>query len=260
MSQISDEAPHHRPRKRTRSLRSIALAVVAHRRAAVTDALLATLLAAVAGAVNAGGFFVVGQYTSHMTGYLAQAADNLAIGNYAFVGTAAVAVISFIFGAGLSAFLVNWTKVQHYKLQYSLPLGVQGIALFIFSFSDAFVSHFNIVVQLMGLCILMGMQNATITKLSKARIRTTHATGMVTDIGIELGRAVFGVVVPGTNVRADGRKLGILLRLVLAFLCGGVFGALGFAKIGFLFAMPLAIILFGVALPSLVTHARQTTM
>lgn len=259
MSQITGATQRHRPRKRPRSLRSIALAVVAHRRAAATDAMLATLLAAIAGAVNAGGFFVVGQYTSHMTGYLAQAADNLAIGNFAFVGTAAVAVGSFIFGAGLSAFLVNWAKVQHYKLQYSLPLSVQGVALFIFSLSDTFVSHFNVVVQLMGLCILMGMQNATITKLSKARIRTTHVTGMVTDIGIELGRAVFGVFVPGSNVKADSKKLGILLRLVLAFLCGGVFGALGFAKVGFLFAMPLALILFSVVLPSLVTHSWQTT-
>ena len=34
----------------------------------------------------------------------------------------------------------------------------------------------------------MGLQNAIMTKISKAEIRTTHMTGVVTDIGIELGR------------------------------------------------------------------------
>ncbi len=249
-------APRHLRPKRQRSFLSIAVALVAHRRSTETDAMLATLLAAVAGAVNAGGFFVVGQYTSHMTGYLAQAADNLAVGNFAFVLTAAAAVGSFIFGAGLSAFLVNWAKQRRYQLQYALPLAFQGLALFLFSLSDSFVVRPSVFAQLVGLCVLMGMQNATITKLSKARIRTTHATGMVTDIGIELGRAVFGQVMQGSTVKADRRKLSILIRLVLAFLGGGVFGALGFASMGFLFAMPLALILIAIALPSLVIHTK----
>jgi len=38
------------------------------------------------------------------------------------------------------------------------------------------------------LCFTMGLQNAIITKISKAQIRTTHVTGMITDIGIELAR------------------------------------------------------------------------
>ncbi len=40
----------------------------------------------------------------------------------------------------------------------------------------------------MLLCFIMGLQNAVITKLSHAEIRTTHVTGVVTDIGIELGK------------------------------------------------------------------------
>jgi uncharacterized membrane protein YoaK (UPF0700 family) len=257
MAHHDDAALPRRPVKRSRSIHSIAIAMVAHRRAAATDALLATVLAAVAGAVNAGGFFVVGQYTSHMTGYLALAADNLALGNFALVATSTAAVLSFILGAATSAFLVNWAKLQKYQLQYALPIAFQGVALLVFSFSDVFVSHVSVLAQLMGLCVLMGMQNATITKLSKARIRTTHATGMVTDIGIELGRAVFGLFIRRSNVRADGKKLSILLRLVLAFFAGGVFGALGFSNFGFIFAMPLALVLIAIALPSLVAHATS---
>ena len=41
------------------------------------------------------------------------------------------------------------------------------------------------------LCYLMGLQNALITKISRAEIRTTHVTGLVTDIGIEMGKLIY---------------------------------------------------------------------
>ncbi|MFX4396989.1 YoaK family protein, partial [Acinetobacter baumannii] len=41
------------------------------------------------------------------------------------------------------------------------------------------------------LCFIMGLQNAIITKVSQARIRTTHVTGITTDIGIELGKLAY---------------------------------------------------------------------
>jgi hypothetical protein len=74
---------------------------------------------------------------------------------------------------------------------------------------------------------------------------------MVTDIGIELGRAVYGLLRPGTGVRADGRKLGILLSLVGAFLGGGIVGALGYKALGFLFSLPLAAVLLAISVPHL---------
>ncbi|MCP5810116.1 DUF1275 domain-containing protein, partial [Klebsiella pneumoniae] len=42
---------------------------------------------------------------------------------------------------------------------------------------------------ILGLAFLMGLQNATVTRISDARVRTTHVSGMATDIGIELGIA-----------------------------------------------------------------------
>ena len=64
---------HRRLRSPLRSAR----ALVANRRSAASDLVLATVLAGIAGAANAGGFFALGQYTSHMTGYLSQLADNI---------------------------------------------------------------------------------------------------------------------------------------------------------------------------------------
>jgi hypothetical protein len=44
----------------------------------------------------------------------------------------------------------------------------------------------------------------------------------------------------------------LLSLLLISFFIGGVTGALGFAQFGFLFALPLALLLFGIAVPTLV--------
>ncbi|WP_164176991.1 DUF1275 family protein, partial [Streptococcus pneumoniae] len=75
-----------------------------------------------------------------------------------------------------------------------------------------------------------GLQNAIITKVSQARIRTTHVTGIVTDIGIELGKLIYWNRSRGEGldmVRADRDKLRLLGALLAAFFAGGVLGALG---------------------------------
>ena len=223
------------------------------------DNALAVVLAAVAGAANAGGFFAVQQYTSHMTGYLALLADNLALENFWLAFVSCLAISAFVAGAGFSAVLITWAREHHSHHQYSLPIAVQGVLLFCFSFGWIFASEAGQLFSTACLCFIMGLQNATITKLSGARIRTTHATGMVTDIGIEFGRAFYGLWRRTSGVRADRRKLGILLSLVGAFLIGGIVGALGYQAIGFQFSLPLAAILLGISLPYLLFDRPDPT-
>ena len=222
-------------------------------RSEAEDRQLAVVLAAVAGAANAGGFFALGQYTSHMTGYLAQLADNLAILNLWISFVSLLALAAFIAGAAFSAILINWARTRHSQHQYALPIAVQGCFLICFSWGWIFTSEAGRLFSLACLCFIMGMQNATITKLSGARIRTTHATGMVTDIGIELGRTVFGTLQPGSGVRADRRKLSILVLQVAGFLAGGVVGAVGYGAMGFYFSLPLAAVLLTISVPALLT-------
>jgi uncharacterized membrane protein YoaK (UPF0700 family) len=88
------------------------------------------------------------------------------------------------------------------------------------------------------LCFTMGLQNALITKVSRAEIRTTHVTGIVTDLGIELGRALYGM--GGTPVHVNSAKLRLLGGLLLAFAVGGVAGAWAFKTIGYAATLPLA--------------------
>jgi uncharacterized membrane protein YoaK (UPF0700 family) len=109
------------------------------------------------------------------------------------------------------------------------------------------------------LCFIMGLQNAVITKISRAEIRTTHVTGLVTDIGIELGKLVY------INPREQGRdpvlanrqKLRIHTLLVMCFFVGGFAGALGFKYLGFVSTVPLAIGLWLLALRPFLRDVRQ---
>jgi hypothetical protein len=73
-------------------------------------------------------------------------------------------------------------------------------------------------------------------------------TGLVTDIGIELGKLVYwnfvGMDMP---VRADRRKLALLASLLGMFFVGGLVGAVGFRHFGFLSTLPLAGVLLTLA-------------
>ena len=167
---------------------------------------LGLMLAFVAGAINAGGFLAVQQYTSHMTGIVSSMADNLVLG------------------------------------AYDLVLGGAGGLL----------------------CFIMGLQNAVITKLSQSEIRTTHNTGIVTDIGIELGKLVYWNRSPlpeARRVRVNRPRLVLLSLLALSFFLGGLSGAYGFKQFGYLATLPLAALLVllasGPALDDLILSWRR---
>lgn len=245
-------------RQRLLSPSRSARALIATRRSSGNDLVLATILAAIAGAANAGGFFALGQYTSHMTGYLSYLADNIAIANLGIAAISVLAITAFIAGAGFSAILINWARGHKGRQQYAWPLVIQGAALACFSLGGLLNGEVGRLFSLACLCFIMGMQNATITKISGARIRTTHATGMITDIGIEIGRGVFGYLHPSRGVVSDPAKLRILLQLISAFLLGGIFGAIGYGLVGFLFSLPLAAVLLALGLPGIIDSSGRT--
>jgi uncharacterized membrane protein YoaK (UPF0700 family) len=102
------------------------------------------------------------------------------------------------------------------------------------------------------LCFVMGLQNAIVTKISRAEIRTTHVTGLVTDIGIELGKMLYWNRVSDDPtlepVCADRDKLRLLSSLLAMFFCGGLAGAFGFKYIGYIVTVPLALALLTLAI------------
>lgn len=214
---------------------------------------LGCALAFVAGATNAGGFLAVKQYTSHMTGIVSTMADELVLGDLSLVLGGLGALLCFVLGAACSAVMINFARRRELHSEYAIPLLVEAALLVGFGLLGARLSQVHglfVPATVMLLCFIMGLQNAIITKLSRAEIRTTHLTGMVTDIGIEVGKMLYWNRSPGDKhlgVRADWVKLRLLGTLILFFFVGGLVGALGFKHAGYIATVPLALLLVALA-------------
>ena len=222
-----------------------------HHRTVAGNQVLGLLLAFNAGAVNAGGFLVVHLYTSHMTGFLSSLADNLVLG-------ALGAVWAFMSGAGTTAIMINWARQRKLRSTYALPLLLESVLMLLFGLVGAITlswpTPFAVPLTVLLLSFIMGLQNATVTKMSSSQIRTTHMTGVVTDLGIELGKMLYWNrtgTAPESQVRANQARLRLFAGLVGMFLVGGIAGAAGFKHVGFVFVVPLALVLLALSLPPL---------
>ncbi|GGA98909.1 DUF1275 family protein [Brucella endophytica] len=217
------------------------------------DQHLARYLIFIAGAANAGGFLAVQQYTSHMSGIVSTMADHLALGDMTVFLAGLGALFSFVAGAAISAILINWGRRHDLESQYAFPLVLEAGLLICFGLLGRHLARYQglfVPMTVMLLCFIMGLQNAIITKLSATRIRTTHVTGLVTDMGIELGKLVYWNRSASTSkppVKADHDKLWLLVSLVFLFFAGGVMGALGFKQMGFSATLFLAALLLALA-------------
>lgn len=233
-------------------------------RTASTNRLLGGILAFNAGAINAGGFLVVHMYTSHMTGFASMLADNLVLGNMTLVLGALGTVLAFTTGAAVTAVMVNWARQRHVRSEYALPLLAEALLLLVFGLMGATLNRqtpFAVPLTVLVLAFTMGLQNALVSKISSSQIRTTHMTGIITDIGIELGKLFYWNRTESpleSRVRANQIKLKLLLTLLAAFVLGGLVGAAGFRYVGFIWVVPLAIGLLALSLPPLYADLLRT--
>jgi uncharacterized membrane protein YoaK (UPF0700 family) len=208
---------------------------------------LGATLSFVAGATNAGGFLAIGQYTSHMTGVVSSVADNLVLGQLGLVLAGLASLLAFMSGAVTTAWMVNWSLRRKLRSAYGRPLLIEAALLLIFGLFGAAINFYSglfVPLTVLVLCFIMGLQNAVITKVSKAEIRTTHVTGLVTDLGIEIGKMLYiNRLTDAPQVIANRKKLRIHATLILCFFAGGLVGAIGFKTIGYVTTVPLAIVL-----------------
>ncbi|MEX8496217.1 MAG: YoaK family protein [Leptothrix ochracea] len=224
---------------------------------------LGGVLAFVAGAINAGGFLAVQRYTSHMSGIVSSIADNLVIGEMLLAMAGLACLLAFVLGAITSAVLVNWGRRRHLRGEFALPLMVEAALLLLFGLMGA---NLHLYVDLFVpstvalLCFIMGLQNAMVTKISKAEIRTTHMTGVITDLGIELGRLLYwnrlAEADEAHRVVANRDKIRIHLIILGLFFSGGLIGAMAFKTLGFSATLPFAMLLTGMAVLPLLSDLR----
>jgi uncharacterized membrane protein YoaK (UPF0700 family) len=196
-------------------------------RNARSNGVLAGYLAFVAGFANASGLVLFGAFTSHVTGNVARVSATVARGDIKGAEQAGVLVAVFLLGAVTASLLVETSFFRRTSSAYGAALLVQGGLLSVFVVTDAASL----------LSFAMGMQNSLVTRLSGSVVRTTHLTGVVTDLGIEIARwarwtwsKAFGgrLASPGRNpaARPTPARSFLLLTIALTFTAGGMLGAI----------------------------------
>lgn len=183
---------------------------------------IASVLSFVAGIVNVTGFLAFKQLATNVTGHFALFITDVADFKF-WKGTIYfLYIFSFLFGSFSSSFLIEKFKANRKLNVFVLPTLIECFILM----SIALISNVvdidypNLIVCL--LLFAMGMQNSFVTKISNAIVRTTHLTGLFTDLGIELSQLFF----PKTHPNREKIKATIKLRIFIIcfFFLGGIIG------------------------------------
>jgi uncharacterized membrane protein YoaK (UPF0700 family) len=203
---------------------------------------LAAYLASVAGYVNVTGVILLGVFTSHATGNIARVVADWSSFRLAAGGTALLLVVAFFLGAFAASVVIEAGSRARTSHTYGLLLLAEASLLVAFALSDAASPSAGprlTEVKASLLCFGMGLQNSLVTRLSGAVVRTTHLTGVLTDLAIEAARwfrFARGRLSGRWHVRLSfgdrpierpqGDKTALLLTLLGAFVVGGFFGGL----------------------------------
>lgn len=190
---------------------------------------IATVLSFVAGIVNITGFLFAKQLTTNVTGHFALFIYDVAHAKL-WKGTIYfLYIFSFLFGSFLSSFLIEKYRENKQLNVFVLPTIIESFILIsIGILGDTTGTDFlNLIVCL--LLFAMGIQNSFVTKISDAVVRTTHLTGLFTDLGIDISQLFF----PKTHKNRATLKSNIKLRvyIILFFFSGGLVGGFLYSEI-----------------------------
>ena len=163
------------------------------RRTFVHNLRLATLLSFVAGIVNITGVLSIHILTTNVTGHFAFFAEEMIRHEYAAAITFLILTLFFLSGAFLSNLIIEAVARRYQQFSHVIPIALEmmiliAVALFGLETSLAETDGKSIAFALL---LAMGIQNALVTKISQSTVRTTHLTGLFTDLGIELSQLFF---------------------------------------------------------------------
>lgn len=208
-------------------------------RSAAKNAAVAGYLAFMAGFVNSGGFLLIGSFTSHVTGSVGRISTDVAAGELAAAVLAVLLVAMFFLGAFGATLIIEGHRPGRVSRAYATALAVEGslLALFVFVAGLSQTTHPRLLdAKAAILCLAMGMQNSLVTRLSGAVVRTTHLTGVMTDLAIEAARwyrwhraRLHLPVLLGAGSKAErpeATRATLLATIVVTFVSGALLGAL----------------------------------
>jgi uncharacterized membrane protein YoaK (UPF0700 family) len=175
-----------------------------------------------AGFINAIGLLAFEhQAVSHLTGVSTYLSLALANGHYQAAFHLILIAMSFVVGAAYSGLIIGNVALE-LNSKYTLALLTESVLLFIAMYwliDGSQNGHYFA-------SAACGLQNAITTTFSGAIIRTTHLSGLFTDLGVMLGLRLRGQ-------QQDSRRAILYLTLITGFIVGGITGVFMFHAVKF---------------------------
>jgi uncharacterized membrane protein YoaK (UPF0700 family) len=208
------------------------------------------LMAFQAGAINVGAYIGCHRFVSHVTGFATLFGFEFARGHMIAALSMASVPLFFLTGIMFSAYFVDHRLATNKKPQYTflicliaflmLVAACGGLSGWFGPFNSPLESEPNYPL-LAILCLACGIQNASVTSASGAVIRTTHLSGITTDLGIGLMRLFSDG--QKEEIRTSEKKATIMrLGIIGAFVLGSTFSAFLFLALGYVgYFLPAAI-------------------
>lgn len=205
------------------------------------------VLAFSAGIVNCVALLgFVNHSVSHVTGSVSLFAEGVATGNLSRAAQTGLIVLFFFLGSVLSGFLVQHESLKmgrRYGVALAFESGLLFLATYLF-YQHSFAGE-------LAASMACGLQNALVATYSGSAIRTTHLTGIVSDLGAEIGYALRGS-------RFNKKQFQLQLAIFIGFLAGGVVGAWLFSAIAYsAFLLPAMIVLLASGIYQLYSTTPQ---
>jgi uncharacterized membrane protein YoaK (UPF0700 family) len=179
-------------------------------------------LAFIAGIVNVVGLLgFEHQAITHLTGTTSLLGAALGTFHGAHALHLLAVLVSFVAGTALSGFIIqdSTLKLGH---SYGFALALESALL---ALAVPLLNRHSHLGDYFASCAC-GLQNAMATTYSGSVVRTTHVSGMFTDLGIFIGHRLRGLPV-------NTRRLSLCLIIISGFLCGGIVGAYVFEKLAY---------------------------
>lgn len=178
------------------------------------------VLATIAGYLNVVLLMAGSVPVTHVTGTVSKLSSDIGVGN-----TVEIALILPLFGCFILGAAISGMVIGKASLRLGRPYGVAMLLEALLIAGAALVIRWEVVAGVLLVATAAGLQNAMASSYGGLIIRTTHLTGIATDLGFLIGRWI-------RHREVAGWKFALLIILLLSFFGGGIAGHFGFTWFG----------------------------
>jgi uncharacterized membrane protein YoaK (UPF0700 family) len=186
--------------------------------------LLASSTAFVSGVTNVAGVVAFLAFTSNITGHVANLAKHIVEQNFKEIITFVIWLLLFLGGAFISNFIIRSLEDKSRYRAHSVPMILEIIVLLavaIYGYHFYTDSMFEREAIIGAILFAMGLQNSLVSNISGGLIKTSHLTGLFTDLGSDLAELVHPRAEASQAVR---NKIIIRLTILTFYFFGGIAG------------------------------------